>query len=109
MNDFLWVVPVVLVVAACSYAIYAISTRGLKGAMFGHKIAASDENRIEYRHQGAKHTIRIHRFVGNELYGLEIGRWAGAFGETSPIVVPRKELLRLRDMITEFVENDVRM
>jgi len=109
MNDFFWIVPTILVIAAVSYAVYAFSTRGFKGALFGHKIAASDENRVEYRHRGSKHTIRIHRLGDNDLYGLEIGIWAAVFGETSAIVIPREELLQLRDRITEFVESEVRV
>ena len=62
--------------------------------------------RIEYRHGGAKHTIRLHSLAGDGIYGLEIGRWAGVFGEASPIVAPREQLLQLRDMITELVERE---
>ncbi len=105
MNDYLWVIPTLLAVTAAGYMIYAISTRGQRGAMFGHKIAATEERAVEYRHRGAKHTIRIHRFTDVDLFGLEIGRWIGIFGETSPIVVPREQLLHLRDLISEFIDD----
>lgn len=106
MNDYFWVIPTVLATAAAGYAVYAISTRGVKGAMFGHKIAATKERTIEYRHKGAKHTIRIHRFSDDDLFGLEIGRWTGILGETTPVVIPRTQLLQLRDLISDFVDDE---
>ena len=106
MNEYLWVISTLLAVAAGGYGIYAILKRGFKGAMFGHRITSTTGTTIEYRYQGAKHTIRIHRFDGNDLFGLEIGRWMGVLGETAPFVVPCEELLQLRDMISEFVEEN---
>ena len=106
MTDYLWLIPTVLAIGAAVYAIYAVSTRGLKGAMFGHKIAATHERAVEYRHGGAKHTVRIHRFSDHDLFGLEIGQWTGMLGETTPVVVPRKQLLQLRDLISEFVDDE---
>lgn len=95
-----------LAAAAAGYAVYAISTRGLKGAVFGHRIAATNERTVEYRHRGARHTIRIHRFSDDGLFGLEIGRWTGIPGETTPVVIPREQLLRFRDLISEFVDSE---
>ena len=103
MNNPLLIVPLVLAVCAVGYMLFAICTRGFKGAMFGHAIDATHTEKVEYRVRGVKHTFRLHKLDRDDLYGLEIGRWTLIFGETSAIVISRDELLKLRDMISHFV------
>lgn len=104
MNDLFWIAPVALAILGAVFAAYSVSTRGIKGAQFGDRIALSDTRVIEYRLRGARHSIRLHKMGTDELYGLEVGRWLAVFGETSPILIPRENLLQLRDQITQFVD-----
>lgn len=104
MNDLWLILSIAIPVLAVVIAIYAISTRGFKGAMFGDRITSSDEQVIKYRLRATRHTIRLHKMGTDELYGLELGRWMTIFGETSAVLIPRENLLQLRDQITQFVD-----
>ena len=104
MNDLLLIASIAIPVLVVVVAIYAISTRGLKGAMFGDRITSSDELVIKYRLRATRHTMQLHKMGTDDLYALEVGRWMAISGETSAILIPLENLLQLRNQITEFVD-----
>ncbi|MFH1302110.1 MAG: hypothetical protein ABIK07_13700 [Planctomycetota bacterium] len=98
------IVPVLIVAGLAGYIVYAIARRGVKGALFGQKILSTCAEEVVFHRKGVKHTFRLHKLEQEKLYGLEIGRWTGPFGETTAIVVSGSELHQFDRMIEQFVE-----
>lgn len=106
MPHIITIVAIVIAAISVGFMLYALVTRGFKGATFGYAIEATHDEEMAYRIGSSRHTIRLHKFREPELYGLEFTArgWVGA--EMVPIVVPRDDLLKLRDAISHFLAEE---
>lgn len=105
--ELIEIVGVLFVSLVTGYLVYRLVMRNSKRLIFRQPIIATCEEELVYHRGGVKHSFRLHQLEEDGLYGLEIGRWSGPFGQTTGVVLSGGELHRLDQMIRQFVDQPV--